>query len=165
MKKKRCLIILGAGEYGQLVKEIAEDKYTSIVFLDDKSSLAKGKLEEFKNYCGHDAIVAIGNNEIRLQWIKRLEREGFKMPSIISNKAIISKNADISEACIIEPMAAINHGALIKRGCIISSGAVINHNAVINEGSHIDCNSTVGSSTIVPSFTHLEYGQVIKRNI
>ena len=59
------LLILGAGEYGQLVKELARNRYTTIDFLDDKSTAAIGKLEEYKKYVDkYEAIVAIGNNEI-----------------------------------------------------------------------------------------------------
>ena len=44
------LLILGAGEYGQLIKELAQNKYTTIDFLDDNSSVAIGKFEEYKKF-------------------------------------------------------------------------------------------------------------------
>ena len=42
------LLILGAGEYGRLVKELARNKYTTIDFLDDKSDVAIGKFEDYR---------------------------------------------------------------------------------------------------------------------
>ena len=70
------LLILGAGEYGQLVKEMAMNQFITIDFLDDNSPVAIGKLEDYKNLKDkfQNAIVAIGNNEIRSQWIDRLEK-------------------------------------------------------------------------------------------
>ncbi len=46
------LLILGAGEYGQLVKELAQNKYRRISFLDDKSEVAIGKLEDYNKFVG-----------------------------------------------------------------------------------------------------------------
>lgn len=158
------LLILGAGEYGQLVKELASEFYSNIVFLDDKSDLAIGKLEDYKKYVGeYHAIVAIGNNDVRLAWIKKLEEVGFIIPTIVSSKAYVSSSSVIEEGCIVEPMSVINANAKIEQGTIISSGAVINHNAVVRQGCHIDCNAVVGADAIIPEKMHLNYGQVMTK--
>lgn len=158
------LLILGAGEYGMLVKELARNKYATIDFLDDKSSAAIGKLEDYKKYIGkYEAIVAIGNNKIRLSWIEKLEKAGFVIPTLISQQAFVSPSAKIDKGCIIEPMAVVNANAKVEIGSIISSGAVVNHNAIVKQGCHIDCNAVVGADAIVPEKTHLNYGQVITR--
>lgn len=159
------LLILGAGEYGQLVKELAKNKYTTIDFLDDKSVVAIGKFEEYKNLKNKysDAIVAIGNNEVRMEWLIRLKEAGFNLPILISNKAYVSSTAVIEEGCIVEPMSVINANAKVEKGTIISAGAVVNHNAVVKQGCHIDCNAVVGTDAIVPEKMHLNYGQVITR--
>lgn len=158
------LLILGAGEYGKLVKELARNKYTTIDFLDDKSSAAIGKLEDYKKFVDkYEAIVAIGNNETRLSWIEKLEKDGFVIPTLISPQAYVSPSAQIEKGCIVEPMAVINANAILKKGTIISSGAVVNHNAMVKQGCHIDCNAVVGADAIVPSKMHLNYGQVITK--
>ena len=83
------LLILGAGEYGQLVKELARNKFTTIDFLDDNSPVAIGKLEDYiqLKYKYQNAVVAIGNNEIRAQWIDRLEEVGCDLPIVLSDRA------------------------------------------------------------------------------
>ena len=159
------LLILGAGEYGQLVKELARNKFTTIDFLDDNSPAAIGKLEDYKNLKDEyqNAVVAIGNNEIRAQWIDRLEEAGYNLPIVFSDRAYISPSAVIEPGCILEPMVVINTNAKVEKGSIISSGAVVNHNAVVHKCCHIDCNAVISADAVVPEMMNLNYGQVITR--
>lgn len=160
------LLILGAGEYGQLVKEMAKTMFDTIDFLDDKSEHAIGKIADLKIHVKNYkyAIVAIGNNSMRAKLFAELKSVGYKFPQLISEKAYISPSAKIDDGVIIEPMAIIQTGSIIRRGSIISSGSVINHNAVVNEYCHIDCNSVVGADAVIPPLTHVCYGQVITRD-
>ena len=159
------LLILGAGEYGQLIKELVRNKFTTIDFLDDNSPAAIGKLEDYKNLKDkyQNAVVAIGNNEIRAQWIDKLEEAGYNLPIIISDKAFISPSAVIELGCIVEPMAVIQTNVKVEKGSIISSGAVVNHNAIVHKCCHIDCNAVVGADAVVPEKMNLNYCQVITR--
>ena len=159
------LLILGAGEYGQLVKELARNKFTTIDFLDDNSRAAVGKLEDFKKLKEKykNAVVAIGNNEIRAQWIDRLEEAGYNLLIVLSDRAYISPSAIIEPGCIVEPMVVIQSNAKVEKGSIISSGSVVNHNALVQKFCHIDCNAVVGADAVVPEKMNLNYGQVITR--
>ena len=161
------LLILGAGEYGKLVYELAQEKYDKIDFLDDNSPIAIGKLSDYEKYKDsyQNAIVAIGNSEVRLTWLSILSSIGYHIPSIISSKAYVSPSTVIEEGTIIEPMVAIHTGAKIEKGSIISAGAVINHNSIVKLGCHIDCNAVVGADAVVPESTHLAYGQVITKEV
>lgn len=159
------LLILGSGEYGQLVKELASNKYSAIDFLDDISDAAIGTLSAYKELANQydDAIVAIGNNEVRMEWLDKLEKAGYSLATLISEKAYVSPSATIEPGVVIEPMAAINRSAKVMKGSIVSAGAVINHNSVVQQGCHIDCNAVVGASATVPSGSHLYYGQVFAK--
>lgn len=159
------LLILGAGEYGQLVKDLARNMFITIDFLDDYSSCAIAKLDEYINLKEkyQNAIVAIGNNEVREKWLEKLENVGYNLPIIISDKAFVSPSAVIGPGCIIEPMTVVQTNAKIEKGSIISAGAVVNHNAIVHKCCHIDCNAVVGADAVVPEKMHLNYGQVITK--
>lgn len=148
------LLILGAGQYGQVAKEIAENMgcFEKIDFLDDCNSIAVGNLDSYENYISlyNYAIVAIGNSKVRLEWLSKLQECGYEIATLIHPKSYVSLSAQIMKGCIVEPMSVINTGALVNTGCIISAGAIINHNAVCSLGVHVDCNATVAANAVVP---------------
>ena len=163
---ENALLILGAGQYGRLVFEIADSMgtFSKIDFLDDNSADVIAKISEYKKFVKSysSAIVAIGNATLRETLLRDLKDAGFLLPAIISPAAFVSKNAKISEGVVIEPMATIQTGAAVGTGSFISSGAVIRHNAVVGDFCHCDCNSVIMSSANVPNKTKIECLTVYK---
>lgn len=158
------LLILGNGEYEQVVKELAGNKYSVINFLDDNNPTVIGKIADLEKYKGkYNAIVAMGNLGKRRELFEKLESAGFNIPTLISDKAYISPLAIIEPGCVIEPMKVVQINAVIKKGCFINSGAVVNHNTTVNEFCQIDCNAVAGADAEVPAGMHLNYGQVITK--
>lgn len=162
------LLILGAGQYSNIVYDIAKatGKFENIDFLDDKAPKAIGKTTDaatFLNTYPH-AVVAIGNIITRLNFLNELEEIGFHIPTICSPMAYISPSATIGKGTIIEPMAVIHSNAKIGKGCLICAGAVINHDAIVEDGCQIDCNAVVPASQKVPEKTKLPYGCVFSSN-
>ena len=149
----KSLLIIGAGQYGRMVKELAEEMdYDKIVFLDDNSVLSIGKMSELeklqKEYT--ECICAIGNNKIRKEILEKIENRA----TIISPDAIIYKSAKIGKGSIIEPRVIVSTDAIIDEGCLICAGSVINHNAVVNKYCQVDCNAVVKGE--VPEGTKVE---------
>ena len=160
------LLILGAGQYGMLAKEIAESMkcYEKIDFLDDNNEIAIGKLQDYSNFVSEYpyAVVAIGNPEIRLNLIRKLEQANYKIATLISPMAYISPTAKVMHGSIIEPCAVVQTDAVVSKGVIISSGAVVRHNAFVGEGCHCDCGSVVMTNSKVPSNLKICCNEVYK---
>lgn len=158
------LLIIGAGQYGTMLKESARalNEYDKIDFLDDENEEAIGSLSECEKFVDtyQYALVAIGNGAIRLEVTDKLKAAGYTIASFISRRAYISPSASVEEGCVIEPMAVISTGSKVCRCTIVSSGAVVNHNSTVLEGCHIDCNATVRSNSTVPEKTKIECGKV-----
>lgn len=154
------LLIIGAGQFGAMVKEIAEEsgKYQKISFLDDNSAEAIGKIDEMDSFtnCYEEAIVAIGDPDIRLKLIARLETAGYRIATVVSKSSYVSPGAEIAPGTVIEPMATVQTSVSIGKGCIVSSGAVIRHNSVLSEGCHADCNSVVPTGICVGPRTRID---------
>lgn len=154
------LLILGGGQYGSLVCEIAEsiDVFGTISFLDDgvcqRAIGTFSDARELTQKYSH-AIVALGNSKVRLFWIEKLLEWGYVIPTLIHSTAYVSPSASIGIGSIIEPMAVVNTGAVIGKGCLVSAGAVINHNAIVEDGCHIDCNATVSARDIISQHTKI----------
>ncbi len=169
MGRKRNLLIIGAGQYGCVVKEIAEatKRFKCIDFVDDFSQVAVGTTADlgllFRKYAW--ACVAIGNTDMRMRVLQQLKEIGYIGTTLIHPSAYISASAHIGEGSIVEPHVIVQANARIGNACLISSGAVINHNAIIEDGCHIDCNATVGARCIVKEKTKVECGRIYQGDI
>lgn len=157
------LLVIGYGQYSQVVKDIADKQYNLISYLDDSNNLALDKLENYKKYKNDydDVIVSVGNSNFRMKWIDLLIKEGFNVISLVSNKAFVSESAKIGKGAIIEPFSVINANTIIENGVIISAGAIVNHDSLIENGVHLDCGVVVKSNTKVEKGIKVECGVVI----
>lgn len=153
------LLILGAGQFGLMVKEIAESMrcFDKIDFLDDRSPLAVGKLGDAVSFAGEYscAVVAIGNPDVRLALLEHLAAQ-FALPVIASPAAFVSPSARLSPGVIVEPMAVVQANSSVALGAIIGSGAVVRHNAEVGEVCQIDCNAVVMSGSAVSPKTKVQ---------
>lgn len=171
------LLILGAGQYGSVVKEIAQslERFDEIKFLDDaygsstefSSSLrdAIGRLDDFESFAADYAfaIPALGDPEIRLALIRRIEAAGLRVPVLASPRAYVSPSARLESGVVVEPLAGVHANAVVKTGTYVSMGAKVNHDAVVGEGCHIDVNAVVMSGAIFPAKTKAFVGSVVRR--
>lgn len=158
------LLIIGAGNYGQIAYEIAEamGKFDKIDFLDDKNELAVGKISDIEKFAGEYSfgIVAIGNADTRYSLTKKLEENCYKIPVLVHPKVFVGKYATIRKGCIIEPMAVVNSGTEVSEGTIISAGAIINHSVLVGAFSHINIGAIVKAHSAMPMFTKVDEGAI-----
>lgn len=166
---KKSLLILGAGEFGAVTKEIAEmiGGYEEIAFLDDNAVHAVGKLDDFALFSGKftDAVVAIDDAFLRMRYISQLKQAGFTIPTLIHPRAYVSPSARIGEGTIIEPLAIVHTASVIGVSCILSVGATVNHHATVCDYAHISCNSTVMCNTMVKAGTSTVSGQLYSAEV
>ena len=155
---------MGAGGHGKVVKETAEAMgvFDTIDFLDDHSDSAIGKCKDYKRYRDRysHAIVAFGDNELRMDWIKELIDAGFQIPVLIHPTASISPSAMIERGSIICAGAVVSTNAWIRKGCIVSIGALVDHDSLIREGSHLNAGAIVTAGSCVSKLTKLDAGVV-----
>lgn len=159
---KKSLLIIGAGEYGHLVKGLAEDcGYEKIAFLDDNNPIAIGIVSDAERVREEyaEAIVAIGNPVVREKLVCELESL-FQIATLIHPTAFVSRSAVVASGCIVEPGAVIQTVARLGKACIVNAGAVVNHNSTVESFSQVDCNAVVAARSLVPKGTKVESGTV-----
>lgn len=103
------------------------------------------------------ASITIGHvksNSARVKLFEKLKAIGYKIPTIISPLAYVSKHATIAEGTIVMHHALINAGAEIGQNCIINSKALVEHDAIIKDNVHISTGAIVngGSEIQADSF-------------
>ncbi|MDO5400281.1 MAG: hypothetical protein Q4F17_04775 [Eubacteriales bacterium] len=164
MKK---LMILGAGGYGKTVADLARQMgYCRISFLDDGRTGPDilGSCSDYHKFADEDTEIypGIGNNSIRMEWVKRLLSENISVPTLIHPTAYVSPETQIGEGTVVLPMAAIATGVRVGMGCIINMGALIDHDTVIEDGVHLSPGAVLKAENRIPAGTKIESGQVIQ---
>lgn len=165
------LIILGAGGFGTTIADVVTETnlYDEILFLDDNSLKNEvcGKCNEYIFYdCeNYDVYPAFGNNELRLLWISKLTKEGYKIPNIIHPTAYISKTVKLGYGNVILPMAVVNTDCVIGNGCIINCGAILDHECTISDGVHICLGAIVKANNNISECTKIEAGKIVMNGV
>lgn len=162
----KSLLILGAGGFGQMVKETALALgYEKVLFLDDAD-----KGEDVIGMCcdyilRHSeypvAVAAFGNNKTRLYWTDRLLEEGYEVPAVVHPSAIVSPSAVLEPGCFIMQRAVVNTHTRIERAALINSGAVVDHDSVVGAGAHVGLGSVVKSNCTMEPGSRVEAGEVL----
>ena len=165
MKK---LLILGAGGYGKTVADVAAQLgcYEKIAFLDDgrMGDGILGNCGEFASFADGktEMYPAFGNNEIRIQWLSKLQDAGIPVPVLIHPRAYVSPAAVLSSGTVVLPMAVVNTGVTVGEGCIINIGALIDHDCVIEAGCHLAPGAIVKAENRICPGSKIESGIVIQ---
>lgn len=179
------LLILGAGQYGVMAKEIAEAMgiFGKIAFLDDSyvntpaapsdsprhpeqregsCSALIGTFKDLLKFATEFSygFVAIGNPALRRHLTEQLLQNNMTPAKLVHPTAYVSPSAQLQKGCCIEPNATVQAGAVVAAASFVSSGAVIRHNAFIGEFCHVDCNVVVESLAIVPAGTKIPCNSV-----
>ena len=150
------LAIVGASGHGKVVADIAEQLDFTVSFYDDAYP-NKTHIEHWPIYgtCADlimdantcsvpvDAIIAIGNNNIRSQKIQLLQQNNFQLITLIHPSAVISKYAEIECGTVIFSGSVINAFARVGLGVIINTGAIIEHDCIIGDYAHISPNASL----------------------
>lgn len=161
------LLILGAGQYGMVAREVAEaiGCFDKIDFLDDNNTRAIDRLASYELYPEKYsyAVVAIGNPAVRLSYINKLKSASFHVATLISPRAYIAPSVQMMEGTIVEPMAVVNANSAVGVGVIICAGAIVNHNATIGDGCLLQCGSIVEAGVCVPAEIRIDYNEVFRR--
>lgn len=158
-----ALLILGAGGHALSVADAALScgRWESVAFLDDAQNenalgpLLPGGLAgaETLSVKYLEACVALGNNALRLQWLKKLRTWGYRTPSIVHPKAIVSRFAEVGGGCVLMAGAIVNVQAKISDGCILNTGCTVDHNCIIGEGVHLSPGVHIGGDTEIGTRT------------
>ena len=162
------LILIGAGGYGQMVCDVAEQsgKYEKILFLDDNkvADNVVGKCADFEKFISDDTefYPAFGNNEARVSFIENLDEKGAKIASIIHKTAYVSPKTVVGKGVVVLPMAVVNTDTVLETGVLINSSAVVDHGCVIEKGAHICIGALVKAENRIPAYMKIEAGEVIQ---
>ena len=179
---KNKLLILGSGGHGRVVADVAEKTkfFQEISFLDDNflnrnfsksvdskkvlGEISKRSIKKYASEFSH-AFVGIGDNQIRINWLKILETMNFEIPKIIDPSAEISKYAVLEKGSFINTNVVIQCNAKIQFGSILNTSCTIDHDSIIGEGTHISPGVNVAGNVNIGKFCWIGIGSQIIQNV
>ena len=180
MNKK--LLILGSGGHGRVVADVAEKskEFEEISFLDNNylnsnsskefnnkkviGDISLASLEKFSLNFSH-AFVGIGDNKVRLKWLKEIRNFNFLIPIIIDPSAEISKFAEIDKGCFINTNVVIQCNTRIEFGSILNTSCTIDHGSVVGEGTHISPGVNIAGNVNIGKYCWIGIGSQIIQNV
>ncbi len=109
-----------------------------------------------------DAVVAIGDNRLRIRLGGELKQIGFGLPALCHPSAILSPSAAIGEGTVIMPLAVVNADAKVGRLAIINTAAVIEHDCTIGNGGHVAPGCRLGGNVAIGDEVLVGIGSVVR---
>ena len=120
----------------------------------------------FKKYT--IALITVGqikSADLRLKLFLQVQRLGFVLPTIISPRAYVSKNASLGIGTIVMHDALVNTGAKIGNNCILNTKSLVEHDAIVEDHCHISTSSVINGGTIIREKTFIGSNTITKEYI
>ena len=168
------LLIIGAGGHGKVVADaaLATGHWNGIVFLDDAWPEKKttgpwtihGKIDQltdWKGRCAH-AVVAIGNNHLRMELQSQLVAAGFDVATVVHPSAQVSPYAKLGAGSVVLANAVVNVDATVGDATIINTAATIDHDCRLGKGVHIAQGANIGGGVIIGDYSWIGIGAAIR---
>jgi sugar O-acyltransferase (sialic acid O-acetyltransferase NeuD family) len=111
------------------------------------------------------ALITFGqikSSTARIKLYDYIKSLGFKLPVIVSNRAYVSKHAQLGEGTIVMHDALVNAGAVLGNNCIINTKSLIEHDALIEDHCHISTGAIVNGGTKIKTGTFFGSNAVTK---
>lgn len=152
------LLIIGAGEHGRVVEEVAEACGFQTDFLDDHNPKAVGRLTELELFQDYDNyFIALGDNCMR----RNISLQVNKLTTLIHPKAYVSPSASIGVGTVVLPGAVVNSRSKIGKCCILSIGVLVDHDVIIEDYCHINTGAIVRAGKEVKSLMKIDAGTIV----
>ena len=174
------IILVGAGGHARSCIDVIElsgqYKIAGLVEKDNKDGQGNlgypilgsdNDLRALRKKYNH-ALVTVGqikSPETRIILFQRLQELDYQFPVIVSPRAYVSKNAQISKGTIVLHDAMVNANAKVGKNCIINNKALIEHDALIGDHCHIATGAIVNGKVAVGNESFIGSGAVTKQSI
>jgi sugar O-acyltransferase (sialic acid O-acetyltransferase NeuD family) len=174
MNKK--LLIIGAGGHGRVVADAAVDmhKWDVISFVDSRYPNFRrsgewsivgmdSDLSHLKSQYD-SAIIAIGDNQIRLNLLYSLKKIGFHVATVVHPSAQVGGQVSIGEGTVILSNAVVNHGASLGDVCIVNTAATVDHDSKIGNSVHLSPGVHLGGGVLIGATSWVGIGASVTHN-
>lgn len=172
-------VIIGAGTYGEVYLSYLQEANVNVIgFLDDdpkyENQCVRGipilgsvsSLETLKDTHGVEAVYCpLGNNVLRVKFLKKANELGYKTPNYIHPSVIISPNVHIGKGVYILLGTTIMPHTIIKDFVMISMGVHLAHHCVLEDGVFLSTGCNFGASIHAHKYAYCGISSTIMTGI
>jgi sugar O-acyltransferase (sialic acid O-acetyltransferase NeuD family) len=172
--KTKC-VIWGAGGHAKVVAEILRlNGHEVIGFLDGVNAQRKGSefygasvlggedvLVELLDSGVTHAMVAFGDNRLRIRAADRLVALGFHLVSAVHPTAACAVDVSIGEGTVVAAGAVVGPSTKVGRNAIVNTQASLDHDCVVGDGAHVGPGAIVTGEVEVEDCAWIGAGAVI----
>ncbi len=115
-----------------------------------------------------NALITVGqikSANLRVKLFLQVQRLGFVLPTIISPRAYVSKNASLGIGTIVMHDALVNTDAKIGNNCILNTKSLVEHDSIVEDHCHISTSSVVNGGTVIREKTFIGSNTITKEYI
>lgn len=170
---KRNVVIIGAGGHAKVVADIILAQGDNLVgFLDDsdekqgaevfKEYKVIGRITDANKYCDCYFIIAIGDNHIREEVVKKMK---VRFCTAIHPRAMVADTVEMGEGTVVMAGAVINPDTIIGKHCIINTSCSVDHDNRIGDFVHISPGARLAGTVSVGNYSWVCAGATIINNI
>lgn len=181
MDKTKKLVIIGAGETGQIACEYftVDSEYDVVGFAVDRqfitsefiSGLPVIPLDELEikfpptEYWAFVAVSSTKLNRVRSSLYVELKNKKYRLASYISSRAFVWRNAQIGENCFIFEDNTIQPFVKIGNNVVLWSGNHIGHNSKIQDHCFLSSHVVISGFCDVGEYSFLGVNSTVINNI
>jgi len=155
------LLIIGAGGHGRVVADTAlrTGRWSAVAWIDDRMDRGAsvlgfpvmGRRPDLPALRGEfsDAIVAIGDNRLRVAVTRELQSLGFACPALVDPAASVSARSTVGAGTVVFANATLAVDASAGCACILNHGCTVDHDCLLGDGVHICPGASVAGNVEV----------------
>lgn len=168
-------VIISAGTYAEVYYAYLKEAGVEIIgFLDDDPAKINTNvcglpvlgpislLESLKTTHNIEAVYCpIGNNILRVKFLKYAESLGYKIPNYIHPSVVLSPNVTIGKGVYILLGSTIMPYTNIKDYVMISMGCHVAHHVILCNGVFLSTGCNFGASIVAHEYAYCGIGSII----
>ncbi len=104
-------------------------------------------------------------NGLRRAKCEEARSKGYSLASYVSSRAIVWKDLQVRENCIVYDGAVINPFSVLGRNVMIRSNAVVSHHCVIGDDVFVATGAIIGGEATVGNQAFIGLGAIIRDGI
>lgn len=148
-------ILLGNGGHARVIKDLIGKINGTVVHVFNSDTEYDVDVEP-----GLPLVIAIGNNEIRKNIVKKIKHV---MPSLVHPSAQLASEVILGAGTVVLANAVIQAGAIIGEHCMINANVVIDHDVQMGDFVNVYPNVYIGGAATIGDHATIAPGTIIDR--